>query len=113
MVNTKQGITVTKVIPTESGCAQLIGALKGKIRIHGDVFSTGLEWDADMHIPRPIVGGRSARSPGVRLCQALNGRKCTTAGATVTGIRGRATRLSASKRLSLLVHMQGRMSFGK
>jgi hypothetical protein len=24
----------------------LIGALKGKIRIHGDVLSTGLEWDA-------------------------------------------------------------------
>lgn len=41
MVITKHGKPVAKVIPIESGCAHLIGALKGEIRIHGDVFSTG------------------------------------------------------------------------
>jgi hypothetical protein len=37
---------VAKVIPIESSCAHLIGALKGKLRIKGDVFSTDLAWDA-------------------------------------------------------------------
>ena len=46
IVITKHGKPVAKVLPIESGCAHLIGALKGKIRIHGDVLSTGLEWDA-------------------------------------------------------------------
>jgi antitoxin (DNA-binding transcriptional repressor) of toxin-antitoxin stability system len=45
-VITKHGKPVAKVLPIESGCVHLIGALKGKIRIHGDVLSTGLEWDA-------------------------------------------------------------------
>jgi prevent-host-death family protein len=43
MVITKHGKPVAMVIPIESSCAHLIGALKGKIRIHGDVFATGLE----------------------------------------------------------------------
>jgi antitoxin (DNA-binding transcriptional repressor) of toxin-antitoxin stability system len=47
IVITKHGKPVVKVIPIEYGCAHLIGALKGKIRIHGNAFSTGLEWDAD------------------------------------------------------------------
>jgi hypothetical protein len=37
------GKPVAKVIPIESGCAHPISGLKGKIRIHGDVFSTGSE----------------------------------------------------------------------
>jgi hypothetical protein len=37
---------VAKIIPIQSSCAHLIGAMKGKIRIKGDVLSTGLEWDA-------------------------------------------------------------------
>ena len=46
IVITKHGKPVAKVIPIQSSCAHMIGALKGKIRIKGDVFSTGLEWDA-------------------------------------------------------------------
>ena len=45
IVITKHGKAVAKVIPIESSCASLIGALKGKIAILGDVFSTELEWD--------------------------------------------------------------------
>jgi len=56
-VITKHGKPVAKVIPIESGCAHLIGALKGKIRIHGDVFSTGLEWEANT----PIAHGANIR----------------------------------------------------
>jgi hypothetical protein len=52
------GKPVAKVIPIESGCAHPIGGLKGKIRIHGDVFSTGLEWDA----AKRIVHGAKSRS---------------------------------------------------
>ena len=46
IVITKHGKAVAKVIPMESSCAHLIGALQGKLSIRGDVFSTGLEWDA-------------------------------------------------------------------
>ena len=66
LVITKHGKPVAKVIPIESGCAHLIGPLKGKIRIHGDVFSTGLEWDAG----KPTVHGARSRSkkPGRPAC---------------------------------------------
>jgi antitoxin (DNA-binding transcriptional repressor) of toxin-antitoxin stability system len=46
IVITKHGKPVAKIIPIQSSCAHLIGAMKGKIRIKGDVLSTGLEWDA-------------------------------------------------------------------
>jgi hypothetical protein len=54
----KHGKLVAKAIPIEAGCAHLIGALKGKIRIHGDVFSTGLEWDA----AKGSIGGARSRT---------------------------------------------------
>ena len=44
---TKRGKPVAKVIPAESGCASLIGSLKGKIRVKGDIFSTGVKWNAE------------------------------------------------------------------
>lgn len=47
LVITKHGKPVAKVIPIESSCAHLIGALRGKIHIKGNIFSTGLTWDAD------------------------------------------------------------------
>ena len=46
IVITKHGKPVAKIIPIQSSCAHLIGAMKGKIRIKEDVLSTGLEWDA-------------------------------------------------------------------
>ena len=47
IVITKHGKPVAKIVPIQSSCAHLIGALKGRIRIKGDVLSTGLEWDAE------------------------------------------------------------------
>ncbi|HEX9636009.1 MAG TPA: type II toxin-antitoxin system Phd/YefM family antitoxin [Acidobacteriota bacterium] len=46
IVVTKHGKPVAKLVPVETGSADLIGSLKGKIRIHGDILGTGIEWDA-------------------------------------------------------------------
>ena len=46
-VITKHGKPVAKVIPIETESASLIGALKGKLRIKGDILATGLRWDAE------------------------------------------------------------------
>ena len=47
LVITKHGKPVAKLIPFERQSASMIGALKGKIEMRGDVFSTGASWDAD------------------------------------------------------------------
>jgi prevent-host-death family protein len=47
IVITKHGKPVARLIPIEAGCADLIGSMKGKVRLKGDVFSTGTRWDAE------------------------------------------------------------------
>ena len=47
LVVTKRGKPVARVLPYESGEADLIGSLRQKLKVKGDVFSTGLRWDAD------------------------------------------------------------------
>ena len=47
VVITKRGKPVAKVIPISSDCADLIGSMKGKVKIKGDILSTGLEWDVE------------------------------------------------------------------
>ena len=47
LVVTKHGKPVAKLIPISSDCASLIGSLKGKIEIKGDIFSTGERWNAE------------------------------------------------------------------
>lgn len=47
IVITKHGKPVAKLIPANRGCASLIGSLKGKIKIKGDIISTGLRWNAE------------------------------------------------------------------
>ena len=44
---TKHGKPIARLIPVASDCAELIGALKGKLEITGDIFSTGIKWDAE------------------------------------------------------------------
>jgi prevent-host-death family protein len=44
---TKHGKPVARLVPASSGCAELIGSLKDKIQIRGDILSTGIEWDAE------------------------------------------------------------------
>ena len=46
IVITKRGKPVAKLIPIRTESAALIGALKGKLKIVGDVFTTGVDWDA-------------------------------------------------------------------
>ena len=47
IVITKHGKPVARLIPASSDCADLIGSMKGKIRVHGNILSTGLNWDAE------------------------------------------------------------------
>lgn len=44
---TKHGKAVAIVLPASSDCADLIGSMKGKIKIHGNIAFTGLKWDAE------------------------------------------------------------------
>ncbi len=46
IVITKRGRPVAKLIPIGADSADLLGSLAGKIRIKGDILSTGLPWDA-------------------------------------------------------------------
>ena len=47
LIVTKHGKPVARVVSYDQQCADLIGSLKHKIKIRGDIFSTGLRWDAD------------------------------------------------------------------
>jgi prevent-host-death family protein len=46
IVITKHGKPVAKLIPFEAQSAALIGKLRGKMRIKGDITTTDLRWDA-------------------------------------------------------------------
>ncbi len=46
IVITKHGKAVAKLVPMNADCTNLIGSLKNKIKIHGDIMSTGEHWDA-------------------------------------------------------------------
>ena len=47
IVITKRGKPIARVVPISSDCAALIGSMKGRIRIKGDILSTGIHWDAE------------------------------------------------------------------
>ncbi len=47
IVVTKRGKPVAKLIPFGTDSADLIGSLKGKLRIKGKILSTGIRWDAE------------------------------------------------------------------
>jgi prevent-host-death family protein len=47
IVITKRGKPVAKLIPFASDSASLIGSLKGKLEIKGEILSTGLNWNAE------------------------------------------------------------------
>ena len=47
IVITKHGKPVAKLIPIETDPSDLIGSLKGKLTIKGDVLSTGIKWNAE------------------------------------------------------------------
>ena len=47
LIVTKHGKPVARVIPYDQQCADLIGSLRHKIKVRGDIFTTGLRWDAN------------------------------------------------------------------
>jgi prevent-host-death family protein len=47
IVITKRGKPVAKLIPIGADSASLIGSLRGKVKIKGDILSTGVRWDAE------------------------------------------------------------------
>ncbi len=46
IVITKRGKPVAKLIPIRTESAELIGSLKERVKITGDILTTGIEWDA-------------------------------------------------------------------
>jgi len=46
LVVTKRGKPVARVLPIPKRPAELIGTLKGRIKVKGDIMSTGLTWYA-------------------------------------------------------------------
>ena len=47
LVITKHGKPVARVLPATADCKELIGSLKGKIRINGEILSTGVSWNVE------------------------------------------------------------------
>lgn len=47
LIVTKHGKPVARVLPYNQDCADLIGSLKHKIKIRGDLLTTGVRWNAD------------------------------------------------------------------
>jgi prevent-host-death family protein len=46
IVITKRGKPVAKLIPIRAESATLIGSLAGRLRIKGDILTTGRKWNA-------------------------------------------------------------------
>lgn len=47
IVITKHGKPVAKLVPATSQFLDLIGKYKKKIKVKGNIFSTGIKWDAE------------------------------------------------------------------
>jgi prevent-host-death family protein len=46
IVITKRGKPVAKLVPIRVESAELIGRLKGRVKVKGSILSTGSRWDA-------------------------------------------------------------------
>jgi prevent-host-death family protein len=55
---TKHGKPVARLVAVSDSCADLIGSMKGELLIKGQVFSTGLKWDAESGHSRPAARAR-------------------------------------------------------
>jgi prevent-host-death family protein len=47
IIITKHGKPVAMLVPVHTDNAKLIGSFKGKIRIKGNILTTGAKWDAE------------------------------------------------------------------
>jgi prevent-host-death family protein len=46
LVITKRGKPVARLLPIERASADLIGSLRGRMEVKGDIMSTGVKWEA-------------------------------------------------------------------
>jgi prevent-host-death family protein len=53
IVITKHGRPVAKLVPIATESAALIGSLKSKLTIKGNILSTGVKWDAQSRHAHP------------------------------------------------------------
>lgn len=56
LVITRNGKPIAKVVPCKEGptelqLAVLNGSLRDKVKIYGDIYSTGIKWDAESGHP--------------------------------------------------------------
>ena len=47
LIITKRGKPIARLLPLERQDAELIGSLRDKIVVRGDILGTGLDWDAN------------------------------------------------------------------
>ncbi len=47
IVITKRGKPVAKLTPLPAAPAELIGRLRGRVKVKGDLMSTGVRWNAE------------------------------------------------------------------
>lgn len=47
LVITKRGRPVARVLPYDRDSASLIGSLQDKVKVKGEIMSTGIRWDAE------------------------------------------------------------------
>ena len=47
LIITKHGKPVAQLLPLPSECKTLIGSMKGKLGIHGNILRTGITWNAE------------------------------------------------------------------
>ena len=47
LIITKRGRPIARLLPLERQDAELIGSLRDKIVVRGDILGTGLDWDAN------------------------------------------------------------------
>ena len=47
VIITNDGAPIARLVPYDPRWAALIGSLKDKISVHGDILSTGIRWDAE------------------------------------------------------------------
>jgi len=58
IIITKHGRPVAKLMPVSTAPTELIGSLKGRLKIKGNILSTGVRWDAESRHPRPASRAR-------------------------------------------------------
>ena len=46
IIITKHGKKLARLIPYREGNGELLDSLRGKIRIDGDIMSTGIDWES-------------------------------------------------------------------